>query len=116
MSGSSDSAYGHWFHGMMKAMPWSSGLEQCEKFFTEALHNCPYPVRGERDWKKFKNSSLFSFLESESMEFSTEVDFAFGSKKEFEKNKKGSGPLYFPVANKYFVACRLENIRESLCY
>jgi hypothetical protein len=88
MSGSSDSAYGHWFHGMMKAMPWSNGLEQCEKFFTGALPNCPYPARGERDWDKFKNSSLFSFLESESMEFSTEVDFAFGSERKNLRRKR----------------------------
>ena len=88
MSGSSNSAYGHWFHRTMKVMPWSSGPRGWNDAFSKSLIDCPYPKRGLRDWEKLNGSSLFTFLKSETLEFSTEVDFAFGSERKNLRRKR----------------------------
>jgi hypothetical protein len=88
MSGNSDSGYGHWFHRVMKTMPWNSGLDACFNVYYEGLAKCPYPSRGNREWEKLQSSSLFSFLASEPMEFTTEVDFAYGSERKNFRRKR----------------------------
>lgn len=68
--------YGIWWHKMMEDMPWKD-RKKWDIYFKKHIPLCPYPERGENEWKNFLASELSEFLHKNSEYIFTEVPYLY---------------------------------------